>query len=247
MGGGAWDSCRWAGGCQTRGPGWRCGRVIPVGRRVGPSAEPGRGPRRGRPRAWYAQRRQARRGCPTARRVGMRHWLEAVDQRTPGQVAGQEQLERQTRHALEAAVRRCSQRQHHRDVVQLRRVAPNAVAEVHAPGQRGGHAVGVVVQPGREAADAADHQAAGDGHTIASPVERVCRVSASDLDAEQAASRPPTIDCPGIGTLPGQRGLPDLGPLDPGTPPCCPRPAGQPTTMIEKPPGCVDPWPADAR
>lgn len=47
------------------------------------------------------------------------------------------------------------------DLVELRRMARDAVTEIHAPRQAGGRAVGMVGQPCEKAADAADAHADG--------------------------------------------------------------------------------------
>src|SRR5712691_3203208 len=90
--------------------------------------------------------------------------LEELEAEAKPEVADHEQLEQITfamRPAAEPKEQRQQAQQKKGDLIQLGWMARNAVAEVDGPGQLGGQAVGVIVQPGQEAAEAPDRNPDG--------------------------------------------------------------------------------------
>lgn len=87
--------------------------------------------------------------------------FDEVDDETPEEVGGEKETEGRAlgMSALVVAVEEESKRDEEDHFVELGGVAGDAVAEVDAPGERGGCAEGVVGEAGEEAADAADGDA----------------------------------------------------------------------------------------
>lgn len=107
----------------------------------------------------------------------MRVRFEEVDEQAEGHVGDHEEFENvagvscesrvpscelRAGNAFERGVEKRNPREQEEDFVELRRVAADAVAEVDAPGQMCGNAIGVVGEASEEAADAADGDAGGE-------------------------------------------------------------------------------------
>src|SRR6185436_8146245 len=96
----------------------------------------------------------------------VRHGLEGIDGEPPGEISRQHEFEAQTRLARERRSPQPKAKQHDRGkqhVVNRSGMARDTVAEIDAPGQRGGRAVGVIVKPGEQAPDASNDETNQDG------------------------------------------------------------------------------------
>src|SRR5207245_10498923 len=94
-----------------------------------------------------------------AQRIGDRHGIQKIDRNEPQQISGEEPLEAQSGYLRELTTPAMEQRaesEHESDVVELRRVAADAIAEVDRPGQIRRQSEGIVMETGEKAADTAD-------------------------------------------------------------------------------------------
>jgi len=106
----------------------------------------------------HGQREQPRDASPLdeVQATNQRLRFEEVDQQTPRKVARQKDAEARAFSPLRREAQEGGEQEQKEDFVELGGMAADAVAEVDSPRQMRGLAVGVICQPCKEAADAAN-------------------------------------------------------------------------------------------